>query len=897
MRLFVHHSMSIEQNISKWKISLLLIIFVLFQLKVSHVYAQSQDLKITGTITDHTGALPGVNVFDKNSPSTGCITNENGEYSFVVNKDATTLVVSFVGMKTMEIPINGRNLIDIAMEVESIGLDEVIAVGYGYQKKGSLTGAISSIDAAEIQTTTSTSLAQKLSGKVAGLNIRQSNGEPGTFSNSINIRGFGEPLYVIDGIVRGGSADFQRLRSEDIESISILKDASAAIYGMNAANGVIIVTTKKGKKGKSKFSFNMVTGFSSPTDIPDMANAAQYYEMRNDANLNVGMSPYISQEELLKWQAGGLGYESTNWGEETFKKSSMRSDMNLSAQGGSEKVSYYINIGFVNDNGLLKTEDINYRKYNFRTNISAKLTNTVTADLNFAGFTDKRQTPTDGIFAIWRGTVSSLPIHSVYANDNPDYLHRVQDGQAMNPVAISQSDLAGYNIFEDFKYQSNFSLTYKAPFLEGLEFKGVVAFDQSFYQSKGVKTDYNLYDYKEEDDSYMPTVFNSPASISNNFNNSYLLTFQAQATYKTTFLENHNIGATVIYEQKESQVRYADIFKYYEFFTNAQVDQAGEENATSGGNEIQVRNMSYLGRLNYDYKGKYLVEFSARYDGSYRYNPDQRWGFFPVASGGWRVSEENFIKDNILWLSNFKLRGSYGIIGQDAGAPFQYVPGFSTTGGGDWVFFEDKLTTGASSPAIVNKDLTWMESTIKDFGIDLGFFNNKLVINADVYQRDRTGLLAYRNVSLPNTFGGVLPQENLNSDRVRGVEFSFIHSNKIGEFNYSINGNVNFARTMNVYVESGIYSSSWDKYRGDRSDRWNDVVWMYTNIGQFQSEEEVLFAPVQNGKLGNSREMPGDFKYEDLNGDGVIDGNDSAPVAYNEQPKTNFGLSFTASWR
>jgi hypothetical protein len=261
------------------------------------------------------------------------------------------------------------------------------------------------------------------------------------------------------------------------------------------------------------------------------------------------------------------------------------------------------------------------------------------------------------------------------------------------------------------------------------------------------------------------------------------------------------------------------------------------------------------------------------------------------------MSEESFIKDNVSWISNLKLRGSYGIVGQDAGQPFQYVPGFSTTGGGVWEFVEGRYTMGSSSPSIVNDKLTWMESHIADIGFDLGFFNNKLSIISDVYQRDRTGLLAYRNVSVPNTFGGTLPQENLNSDRVRGIEFAVTYNNSAGDFNYSISGNVNFARTMNVYVESAPFNSSWDRYRGGLSERWNDMVWMYNRIGQFQDEEDVLYSPVQNGKLGNSREMPGDFKYEDLNGDGVIDGNDSSPLSYNENPKTYFGLNFNASWR
>ncbi len=881
----------------KIKILFIIVIMMLFQSKGMFLSAQSENFTVSGIVSDKAGPIPGVSVYVKGIPGKGTVTDAEGLYSLSATSSKDTLVFSFVGMKTREVMIDKRSNIDVTMENEAFSLEEVVAVGYGIQKKKSLTGAISSIDNTEIQTTTSTSLAQKLQGKVAGLNIRQNNAEPGKYDNSINIRGFGTPLFVIDGIVRGDSKDFQRLRAEDIESISVLKDASAAIYGMNAANGVIIVTTKKGGEGKTRFSFNATTGFSSPTDIPDMANAAQYVELQVDAYANAGMTPKYTPEELANWQAGGPGYESTNWADETLKNSSMRNEYSLSAEGGSKKVSYYLNMGFVKDNGLLQSGDINYQKFNYRANISAKLTKNLTADVNLSGFTDKRNTPADGIFAIWRGTVSQLPTSTVYANNNPEYLNRVQDGQSMNPVAISQSDLAGYAINQDTKFQSAFNLTYNAPFLDGLKFKGVASFDQSFYQGKGVRTDYELYDYSVEDDTYMPTKFNAPANISNNYNNSYLLTFQAQAIYKATFGENHNVGATFVYEQKEVKGRYAGIHKYYEFFTNAQIDQAGEENAKSWGNEWNGRFMSYLGRLNYDYKGKYLIEFSGRYDGSYRYAPEKRWGFFPVVSGGWRVSEEGFIKDNISWLTNLKIRGSYGIIGQDAGAPFQYVQGFSTSGGGTWEYVNGVLTNGAATPAIINENLTWMESKIKDIGIDIGFFENKLTFVADWYQRDRTGLLAYRNVSLPNTFGGTLPQENLNSDRVRGLELSFVHANTVGDFNYSISGNVNFSRTMNVYVEQGEFTSSWGAYRGKQENRWQGIVWTYNRIGQFQNEEEILFSPVQDGTLGNSNEMPGDFKYEDVNGDGVIDGNDITPNMYNETPRTNFGLSLSGSWK
>lgn len=848
---------------------------------------------VSGTVTDSDNMpLPGANIVEKGT-SNGVTADFDGNFSIEVDSDAV-LVFSYIGFESKEIPVNRQSTISVSLKEDAAGLDEVIVVGYGTQQKKSLSAAVSQIKGEEVETTTATSLAQKLAGKVSGLNIRQSDGEPGSYRNDINIRGFGSPIYVIDGIKRGGSADFQRLSSDDIESISVLKDASAAIYGLNAANGVIIVTTKKGSSGKTKFTYTTTGSFSSPTDVPELMNAAQYSVARNEANLNAGLNAYFTDEELALYQSPN--FNSTDWTEEALLSQSFRSEHNLSASGGSDKLSYYVHLGYVKDNGLLRSGDMNYTKYSFRTNLTANLTKNITAQFNVSGIKDIKNAPSAGIFSILRGTISSLPINTVYANNNPDYINRVQDGQSINPVALGQSDLTGYSIGENNVFQTSFDLNYKAPFANGLEFKGLVAYDPSFNQSKFLAKDYQMYDYDVTTDEYAPTAFNKPSQINNGYSNFYTLTLRASVDYKTTIADNHNISAIGILEKIDYFRRSAGINKYFDFFTNAQIDQAGTTNQSSSGSEEQQRNMSYIGKLNYDYKGKYLLEASARYDGSYRYAPDVRWGLFPSVSAGWRVSEEGFMK-NISWLTNLKFRGSYGIIGQDAGNPFQYIPAFSTSGGGTYEFQNGTLTNGAATPSIVNPGLTWTESEITDIGVDIGFFKSKLNITADVYQRNRTGLLAYRNVALPNTFGGTLPQENLNSDRVRGAEFSFAYNDNIGDFNFSISGNYNLARTMNVYVESSPFTSSFNEYRGSNLNRYNDMVWGYTVIGQFKNQAEIDASPIQDGTLGNRRELPGDFKYADLNGDNVIDGNDLSPIAYNSTPKVNYGLTLSGSWR
>lgn len=858
---------------------------------------QQETMTVTGTVRSSGALLAGVSVASVAKPTVGASTNDNGTFDIAVDsKD--TLVFSFVGYVQQRIAVNGRARIDVELLPMENELDEIVVVGYGTQKRANLTGAISTIQAAEIQTTTHSSLAQKLQGKVPGLQIRQNTGGPGDFDAMINIRGFGSPLYVIDGIVRDGGNEFQRLNPEDIESISVLKDASAAIYGVNAANGVIIVTTKKGTKGKPQFQYNVVVGMQSPTDMPEIANAAQWMEMRNDAAINAGLAPHISKEELEKYKQGIPGYESTNWYDETMKPWAGQQQHTLSAQGGSDNVNYFSSFGFLKDNGLLESDAINYDRYTFRTNLTAKLNSNLTATVEVSGRYDRKDGAGYSIFDIIRGTISALPTNRPYLNDNSEYPTHITDGQSSNPVAISDPNISGYTQDVNKAFQSAVTLTYAVPFVSGLQLKGLASYDGNNFLNKALTKSYKLYAYDAAADQYNATTLRHPTVLGNGYSDMNRISLQAHLIYNKVLADSHNLGATVVYEERNGWTRSSGLSREFQFFTNDQIDMGDQNNQRTSGMESQWGNRSVIGRFTYDYVGRYLLELAARYDGSYRYHPDRRWGLFPVVSAGWRISDEPFFKDNVSFVSNLKLRGSYGLVGEDANAnPFQYVPGFSTSGGGGYEFSNGSYVSGVAAPGIVNDQLTWFESNIKDIGLDVGLFNGQLNLEFDVYQRDRTGLLALRNVSLPNTFGGSLPQENLNSDRVRGLEFAFGYAQAIGDFRFNINGNFNFARTMNVYVERGPFVNSMDRWRNGQANRWSDVVWMYDKIGQFQSDEDVLNAPIQNGELGNSREMIGDFQYRDVNGDGVIDGEDTLPLAWGGNPKMFYGLTLSANWK
>lgn len=855
-----------------------------------------QQRSISGKVTGSSGEpIPGVTVLIKGT-TVGTITSETGNYSLANVSAGATLVFSFVGMRMQELAVGTNAVLNVTMLEETTDIEEVVAVGYGTMKKVSLTGSVSNITTKDILTTKAPSLAVALAGKVPGLQIRQNNGLPGSFNTNINVRGMGTPLFVIDGVVRNEPTEFQKLNPEDIESISVLKDASAAIYGINSSNGAILVKTKAGSKGPMRISYKGVMGVSLPTQHTPMMNVSQYWEIRNEDGVNSGGTPYFSTPEALR-AAQSLPY--TNWYDETFKSSTFQHQHNIILEGGTDKINTYTSVGYMTDNGLLRSGDIGYEKYSFRNGTTIHANKNLTVDLSLSGYTDLRKQPgtwDDAFFYLNKAVHGLIPSETVFANNNPLYYNRPMSLND-NPVQFSQREIFGYGEWRDRFFQSTFGITYQVPSVKGLKLRVQGAYDSKLTIRTRVQKRAVNYKYSASTDTYTP-YNNYDPSIQEENSNSTRANFQGQVLYNTQVAKDHNIDVVLVAEAREDNTRYLSGKRFYagDLFTVDNIDRAPTTNQQAGGNTGRYTYMSFIGRLNYNFRSKYLLEFAFREDGSYRYAPDQRWGFFPVVSGGWRISEESFIRDNTPMISNLKLRASYGITGQDVGNPFQFVPGYVSYNG--YVLSPTgAYVSGYGNAGLMNADLTWTTSKTTDIGIDVSLWKGMLDFTFDVYRRNRDGLLATRLQALPNTFGASLPQENLNSDRTDGFEFLVAHRHKIKDFEYGVSANMNIGRTQITYAERAPFRSSMDRWKNGSVDRWQDIGWGYQVTGQYQNYQQIRGGVIETTSYGNARTLPGDYIHLDVNGDGVISDKDRMPIFWNGQPKLNFGVTFFASWK
>jgi TonB-linked SusC/RagA family outer membrane protein len=883
------------------KLKYLFIIFFLFPLSLL-----AQQTNISGKVIDLTdgSTLPGVSVKIKGTTN-GAITDVDGKFQLTVPRPDAILQVSYIGYVTQE--IEAKDIKDgiIALKSTNKSLEEVVVVGYGTQKRATITGSVSTLQSKEITTTKNESVVNMLTGKIPGVRIVQATAEPGSYANNLNIRGYqGSPLIVIDGVIGGDQSTIGRMDPNEIESVSVLKDAAASIYGMRAAGGAILITTKKGSKnGKININYSVNDAIQTFLGMPEGVGAVDYMMLTNEKvkrdfanNFVHNLTPQFSYADMKPWIDGTN--KPVDWIDLVFRKTANQIQHNLNIDGGNDKINYFFNFGYLKQDGVFKTGDLNYNKYNFRSNVTANITKGLKAQILTSAWMDEKNQPFTDEWTIYKYTWNSIPTQQIFAHDNPLYPAVMPDN--MNPSIITDADKVGSKRNRNKNITSQLNLTYDIPGIKGLTAKGLFNIDYGTSDQNQIKRAYTLYTYKAENDTYIPSVANSPSGISRLYYTHLNTLSQLTLNYAHTFLDSHNITAMVTYEQSHET---ADNFNAHRD-TEIPVDYlfGGLQNSNMAGGmdagALQDRaHRSIIGRFNYDYKGKYLAEFSFRRDGNnlYQPGPDQ-WGFFPGGSVGWVVTKESFfrnlVSDNIL--TNLKIRASYGQVGsEDNAPPFNYVNGY-TYPVNSYIFGPSAVN--GSAPKLGNPGLTWSVNTLKNIAMDFSLFGGKVDGTIEVFRNDRTGLPATPSVALPGTVGAAVPQINYNSDRVQGLDFSLSYRNTFGQVGLNLTGNIGTTRLQNRNVLRTQSGNEYLNWKENQTNRYQNVWWGPEYAGQFTSYNQIYNYGVNTGG-GNNNVVPGDYYYKDWNNDGVIDDKDNHPIATNDIPLYNYGLTIGLSYK
>ncbi len=890
---------------------------LLFILTLSFIFlhegSYTQNNTIIGKVVDSTSKpLAGVTVStDKSKRNT--ITNDDGSFKISVTSADKNLVFSYVGMKTVTQSLNGTAFLDVRLLPDNSGLNDVIVVGYGTQKKGSVTGSIATVVSKDIErvhagSTVSTTLA----GKLPGVTFRMADGRPGS-SAGIQIRNMGRALYVIDGIQQD-EGQFNNLAPNDIESISVLKDASAAIYGVRAANGVVVVTTKKGSARRNNINVDAYAGWQQWFRFPKVLNNSyDYMRYLAEAQINSFGSTSITQEELEKYKQGasaGPQYRSFDWRKYVMSNNNAsQNSINVNVNGGSDKVNYYVSATNFYQNSVLGSE-YKFERTNIQSNVTAKLANGLRAGIDINGRIESRENPgVPGFDDYWLARFAVLrntPLERPYANDNPAYLNDI--GHTETNYAYLNERISGVYRSDWRVLQTNFHADFDVPRIKGLTLRGLYSYYIADYVLNNHEYTYEAYTYHPEDSTYQVTGGSTNPWREREQIKQINTTLQGQISYNSTF-GDHTIGATVVAERlKSERLRnwihaspVSNNLPLIYFPTADQYQDSDDKQARTG----------YIARFTYNYANKYFVEFSGRRDASYLFPPGHRVGYFPGVSGGWRVTEEQFIKKLLnnkrTILTDLKFRGSYSVLGDDTNpydnnnpivTPYAYLAGYNYNQG--TAILDGNAVTVSRDKGVPTTNLTWLKSRITDVGVDFAFLNGKLTGSFDYFYRKRTGIPQSKNdVVVPIEIGYTLPLENLRSDAQYGEEFSLAYNGKIREFLFNVGGNISFTRSKNLESYNPTFSNSWDEYRNSTEQRFTNTSWGYTVTGQFTSQEQINNYPVNIDGQGNKTLLPGDLIYQDFNGDGKIDQYDERPIGYGygTQPQINFGFTIGAAYK
>ena len=868
---------------------------------------QPQKRTIAGKVTDEGGIpLPGVSIIVKGT-TVGITTDFDGNYSLEIPEDAEVLVFSFVGMVPQEIVVDNKSQLDITMVADAIGIEEVVAIGYGVQKKADLTGAISSVSGSTLSKASVPNLSSAITGKVTGVTAVQTSGQPGFDEATIRIRGVSTidpdpnddidsnaPLVIVDGIQR----TFSRIDPNDIESLTILKDAaSTAVYGARAANGVLLITTKRGSAGKPSYIYTGTYGVQSQTRKMEMMNAGEYAQYINEAKANFGEDLLFTEEEVAKYKSGEL--PSYDWMDEVLGKNAPVQKHNFSVSGGTEGIKYFLSYGYLDQDGLYSTAK--YKQNSLRSNIDVKLSDRLDISVDLLGrIEDRLSSPSPGS-SLYQGTVMARPYLKpvLDATDGVPAGSVTFNGQSGSP--IGQATMSGTIHYKNNVFQSNLNLKYRVPGIEGLVAKAFYSFDLSTSSNKTFQFPYVMYTYNELTGKYIYGQGGaSKTSLKEERNKYQQTTLQLSLNYSKK-IKDHAVSALALFEQMETFSNSLSAFRD-DFISKAipELFAGGVDLWSNNGKSGETARRGYVGRIDYDYKGKYLLQMNMRLDQSFNFSKKGRNGFFPAFSAGWRISEEDFMK-NMDIISNLKLRGSWGKTGNDRVGAFQYLANMEFGGG---TSIGNSFNKGIQITGVANPNITWETATTTDIGFDLGIFDNKVTFEADYFKKRTEDILRPNSGIVPFTFGASLPDENIGIVDCWGTELAINYHENIGDLYLSAGANISWYDNKAIYIaesETVLPSIA-------QTGRALGLRTGYLSDGLFQSQEEINNAPVQFSEAIHNALKPGDIKYKDLNGrdengeltgkpDGKINSDDRTIIGSSGDPNTVFGLNIYMEYK
>ncbi len=824
-----------------------------------------QQKSISGKVSDSLGgSLPGVSVVLKGT-TTGVITDMDGRYAIAKLPENAILQFSFVGMKTKEIAVGVNPIIDVILTEETVGIEEVVAVGYGTQKKVNLTGSVGIVNTKELSGQVPTSATSLLQGRLPGVFVTEGSGQPGKTNMNVLIRGLGtmnnsNPMVLIDGI----ESTMNDINPNDIESVNVLKDAAAAsIYGTRAANGVILVTTKRGDVGHVKVSYNTSMGTQNVINKPEKLDSWDQATLMNEAYTNNGLNPIYTVEEIRKFKSGEdpYKYPNTDWMNLLLQGSGFMQTHNLNFSGGTEAARFLLSMESFDQKGLVKYVD--YQRSNLRFNLDSKVNRWLNIGLNSSLLRNVTTEPTQtfntsGISEYFR-QAQYVPSTAPFKNENGDYVPWTNG----NPIAWLEQG----GKYTSNNYHALGSVFGEVNLMKGLVLKGIIGLNFNFNDNKNhIKSI-----------TYSTGLIQGPNSVEDILTRDNTVNLQSYLTYSRSF-KDHNIKA-MLGVSRESYT-----YKYDQLYRNSlpsneldQINAGASSSKTNAGTESEAKIGSYFGRINYNYKERYLFEANVRHDGSSKFGSEYRWGTFPSFSVGWRATEEEFMK-SISWINNLKFRGSWGMLGNHNISDYLYIATISL---GQNYPFGGAMQSGAATTKAEVPDISWESTTEWDIGFDASFFQNKFSTSIDYYNRFTDDILT--SIPISPVFGLAAPVVNGGAMRNTGLEIQVSHTNKIGGLEYNLSANVSFNdNKVEKFPKPSIGNTirmegySWDSYFG------------YESIGIYQTDEEakssahIVGAPVKAG----------DLIFKDQNNDGVVDTKDRI-VLGNQIPGITYGFDIS----